>query len=229
MGIFIKNRVNKAEKVLTLWIGSVSGFLDDDLDKKDRDNVIFYFLGSIYCIAKNNRINDKEFLKLSTRLLIKNGYSQNDDINNIKIYYRNECQNDQKKFVKLGADHIVKWLKEKDTNAPILLSLSLEDENAKGGKTYNKKNDDQELNSLLRPSIYILEYICPNCGEETKTWLNKNIKDKTEYTLLLTEGLGGNMSKYYGLEVKCKKCNEIINIPEKVILIKTRIALKKKN
>jgi DNA-directed RNA polymerase subunit RPC12/RpoP len=72
----------------------------------------------------------------------------------------------------------------------------------------------------------MLKYICPSCGVETTTSLFKNdgFMKKSQYSIPLTEYLGGDLSKYHNQDVKCLKCHQSIKIPQKITLMKGRIA-----
>ena len=79
--------------------------------------------------------------------------------------------------------------------------------------------------------IYKLSYNCPSCDEETTTGLIENLskKERNKFSDYQIEYKTSDSSDYFGLNVKCRKCEKEIIIPENAIFNSTHLNLKRRS
>jgi hypothetical protein len=78
--------------------------------------------------------------------------------------------------------------------------------------------------------IYNLLFNCPNCDEDTTASLIENLskKETTKYSDYQIEYKTSASSDYFGLNVKCRKCEKVIIVPENAIFQSKHLNLKRR-
>ena len=115
-------KIKQSKSVLELWINACLLMASADMnDSRKRKLILLYFIGSSDVVCQSNEIDDKDFVDITNELLFSAGFEKNEIWENMTQMVKTNLSKEEFDFMVSGGEDFLRWMRDGNKNAPLLL------------------------------------------------------------------------------------------------------------